>query len=146
MDMEALKSVRAQRARELAEVEKRLEDVQSDIEKRRLLKAELAVIDRALGDKEPNLFSDTETLAKPSETLVSAIRRVLASASNPLSAPQISEQLRAEGRVFKGKDKQGTNTVRGILLNYGDNAPEHRRYFRRIKDDKGSVYELIKKE
>ena len=149
MDKEALEQVLAHRESELVEVEKKLESVRADMQKQRLLKEEIRVLRDVLAiNGQPSLFADPKT-KQADETLVAALRRVLKASQVPLTAPQITERLRKEGRVFKrrdGKPITGTDRVRNVILRYGEDAPEHRRYFRRLQESNGTFYESLEKD
>jgi hypothetical protein len=147
MDREAIRQVLTQRIAELDEVEKRLEAVRVDMQKQRLLKEEIRILQAALNDGAGTSFYDEPDNTKPrKELLIDAVRRVLGASSVPMSAPQISERLRKEGRQFKKSDRTGTNSVRSLLMGYGEKARESRRCFRRIQRETDTVYELIKKD
>ena len=147
MDRDAIQQVLTQRVAELDEVQKRLEAVRVDMQKQRLLEAEIKVLRGVLnGGTQPGLFDEPIKTKAKEELLIDAVRRVLKAAQDPMTAPQVAERLRKEGRRFKKKDKNGTNTVRGLLLGYGDKAPEQRRYFRRIQTEDGTFYESLEKE
>jgi predicted nuclease with TOPRIM domain len=147
MDKEALQQVLAQREAELDEVEKRLEAVRVDMQKQRLLKEEIKLLRGALnGGAQLALSIEPIETSPDKELLIDALRRVLKASPTRMSAPEITARLRKEGRRFNKKDKNGTNTVRGLLLGYGENAPERRRYFRRIQLEEGTFYESIEKD
>ena len=151
MDTELLKQIRAELALELREVQDRLKAYRNDIDSERKLKAQIETIDFRIGTPSQETFfgkpEQGPESGKVEEKLIDALRRVL-KASDPLTAPQVSGTLRNEGRVFKnrkGKIVTGTNVIRNMLMRYGVDAPEHRRYFRRIEGGGETVYESLEK-
>lgn len=146
MDRDAIQQILTQRVAELDEVEKRLESVRVDMQKQRLLSEEVKLLRSALnGSIEPSAEESVKT-RPAAEKHIDAVRRVLKASLEPMTAPVIAERLCKEGRQFRANDKKGTNTVRGLLVGYGETAPAHRQYFRRLEMEDGTYYESLEKD